>query len=81
VVDGVRSLPVEPINRLHLDSGFLICNSCNGAPNQYEIDFEERCPECDGAGFVSDPDYIDGDAREFDPHSEWGTERHHRRHV
>jgi len=53
----------------------MVCGECFGNPNLYELDFEECCPSCQGAGTVPDPDFIDGDA-DFDPHAEWGT--HHR---
>lgn len=71
----------ESINPLHLDSGLMLCGECMGSPNQYELDVGERCSCCNGEGSVADPDYIDGEAQSFDAHLEWGTERHHRRHV
>ena len=63
------------INPLHLDSGLIICSECVGDPSQYLIDFEEVCPSCAGTGFHDDPDFIDGDATEFDPRTEYGTYR------
>lgn len=59
-----------------LDSGLIICSECVGDPSQYLIDFEEPCPTCGGCGFHDDPDFFDGDARSFDPHTEFGTYHH-----
>ncbi len=58
------------------DAGFVICHTCHGSPNQYELDCDEVCPECNGDGVVADPDYVDGGAECFDPRSAYGT--HHR---
>jgi len=76
----LESLSRQPrINPLHLDSGLIICSECAGSPSQYLIDFEEDCPTCGGCGFHDDPDFIDGDARSFDPHTEFGS--HHHRYA
>lgn len=76
----LESLSRQPrINPLHLDSGLIICSECYGSPAQYLIDFEDVCPTCGGCGFHDDPDFIDGDARSFDPHTEFGT--HHNRYA
>ena len=73
MANGVRSVSIQPpLDPLYLEPGFLICGDCDGDPNQYLIDFEEPCP-CGGSGIVADPDFIDGDARGFDPHREYGT--------
>lgn len=53
----------------------MVCGECFGNPNLYELDFAEACPSCQGAGTVPDPDFIDGDATEFDPRTEYGTYR------
>lgn len=80
VANGLEPLSRQPrINPLHLDSGLIICSECYGSPAQYLIDFEDVCPTCGGCGFHDDPDFIDGDARSFDPHTEFGT--HHNRYA
>jgi len=53
------------------DTGFVLCHTCFGSPEQYLIDTGEDCDECNGAGSLPDPDYIDGD--DFDPRSEFST--------
>jgi len=55
------------------DPRLLICGTCLGQPNQFELDHDERCDECGGRGCVPDPDFIDGDADDFDPRSEFST--------
>lgn len=77
----VRNPAQSRINPLHVERGFLVCGECAGDPHQYLIDVEEACPCCGGRGFIEDPDYIDGDARGFDPHSELGTEPGYRRTI
>lgn len=57
------------------DSRLIICHTCLGHPNQFELDHGEACDECSGCGTVPDPDFIDGDATEFDPRTEYGTYR------
>ena len=59
----------------------LICRECYGNPEQCRADVGNVCPGCEGAGTVLNPDFIGGDARGFDPHAEWATERHHWRRV
>lgn len=77
--DGRLAARLEPISRqpridpLQLDSGLIICIECAGDPSQYLIDFEIECPACHGIGTVPNPDFIDGDADEFNPHTEFGT--------
>lgn len=77
--DGSMASRLRSIRLLETGE-FVICGECNNDPDLYLNEFEIVCPHCGGVGIVRNEDFNDG-SEAFDPHKEWGTERHHRRHF